>query len=70
MNKESKHALVFWLTLAAAAIALLMALIVTAAEIYVRWKLNQNFTFLGGFQLEALTLFGGGLLAALIFKRD
>ena len=67
MHKET--GLVYWLSVVSAALALLIVFVVTAFELYVRWKLNQNFTFLGGFELEALTLLGGGLLAMLYLKR-
>jgi len=44
--------MLFWFTVLTAIIIFIIVL----AEIYVRWKLNQSFTFLGGFELEALTL--------------
>lgn len=34
-------------------------------EAYVRWSLNQNFTFLGGWELEALTVSAFGLMFGL-----
>lgn len=37
-----------------------------AVQGYVRWKINQNFTFLGGMELEALTLASFGLLVSLV----
>ena len=37
------------------------------AQTYVRWNLNKDFTFLGGFELEALTLSAFGLLGTLVF---
>lgn len=37
-----------------------------AVQAYVRWKINQNFTFLGGVELEALTVASFALLIALV----
>jgi hypothetical protein len=51
-------------------VAVLSALTVAgiiAAELYVRWKLNQNFTFLGGDSLAALIVSSFGLLLGLSF---
>lgn len=53
-----------------ALVALIAAAVIVAFQLYVRWKVNQNFTFLGGFELEALTIMGAGLLAALYLKRE
>ncbi len=36
-------------------------------EAYVRWSINQNFTFLGGDELPALTLASFGLLFGLVY---
>ena len=36
-------------------------------EAYVRWSLNQNFSFLGGEELPALTLASFGLLLGLVY---
>ena len=52
MKKEKYESMLFWFTVLTAIIIFIIVL----AEIYVRWKLNQSFTFLGGFELEALTL--------------
>lgn len=43
----------------------------TIAQTYVRWKLNQNFTFLGDWGLPSLViLFLGQSLGLLFAKRD
>ncbi|MFA7310199.1 MAG: hypothetical protein WC050_04835 [Candidatus Paceibacterota bacterium] len=70
MKKETKHSVVFWCSLMTALVALIAAAVIVAFQLYVRWKVNQNFTFLGGFELEALTIMGAGLLAALYLKRE
>ena len=38
-----------------------------ALEAYVRWSLNQNFMFLGGDELPALTIASFGLLFGLVY---
>lgn len=37
------------------------------AQAYVRWTINQNFSFLGGFGLEALSLLVLGQIIALSY---
>lgn len=59
----------------ASAVAVLFFIIVLglgALQAYVRWFVNQNFTFLGGFELEAATVGAFALLIALLFtsRRD
>lgn len=39
----------------------------TGAQTYVRWKLNQNFTFLGDLGLPSLVALFGAQLFALIY---
>lgn len=70
MNKESRQTFVFWLSAMTACLALLSVIGISAAEMYIRWKINQDFSFLGGWELEAITLLGGGLLAVLLLRRD
>ena len=65
MKKEIKQSLVFWLSFTTTVLSVLALIGFVAAQTYVRWKLNQNFTFLGGFELEALTLLALGLMGIL-----
>lgn len=51
----------FW----AAVISFIGLLAILGLQMYVRWALNQNFTFLGGFELEALTASVFALIATL-----
>jgi uncharacterized BrkB/YihY/UPF0761 family membrane protein len=41
--------------------------VLLVAQIYVRWKVNQDFIFLGGHALEALTLGMFFLLMTLVY---
>jgi len=54
-SPERRERLVFWSSVLVAKISLLLVFALIGFEIYVRWFINQNFTFLGGFELEALT---------------
>lgn len=58
MNKLTPESQERFLTNAAVIATIVFAIAVAAiiiAQIYVRWSLNQNFTFLGGGELETLT---------------
>lgn len=52
-------------------ISLIVSLLLTfgfiAAQTYVRWTINQNFTFLGGDELETLTASSFALLIVLAY---
>lgn len=51
----------------AAVLAVVIVFGLVIAQGYVRWSVNQNFTFLGGNELEALTLAAFGLLFGLAY---
>ncbi len=59
--------IVSWLALVAAVLSFVAVISIMALEMYVRWKLNQNFTFLGGEGLAALTIASFGLILGLSF---
>ena len=48
-----------------AVLSLLSTLAFVMAQAYVRWSMNQNFTFLGGNELEVLTFSAFALLLGL-----
>jgi hypothetical protein len=50
-----------------AILAIVLTFILIIAQAYVRWSVNQNFTFLGGNALEALTLAAFGLIWGLAY---
>lgn len=59
MNKltpESREKILTNAAMAIAAVLAVLVAIIVIAQMYVRWSLNQNFTFLGGGELEVLTL--------------
>jgi len=59
--------IVSWLALIMAILSALAVAGIIGAELYVRWKLNQNFTFLGGDSLAALIIASFGLVLGLSF---
>jgi uncharacterized membrane protein YidH (DUF202 family) len=48
-------------------ISLVLLCVLILAQVYVRWTINQSFTFLGGGELEALTVSVFALVIAIIF---
>lgn len=62
-TSEKRSQLISSLTSVLAIIAVVAAFGLIIAQVYVRWSLNQNFTFLGGNVLEALLIAGFGTLA-------
>lgn len=66
MTHEQKEKLLFGFSFIIAAVSIIAVAAFIAAQAYVRWKINQNFTFLGGSELEALTLGAFGLVIALL----
>ena len=58
---------VTWVSLITAVLSIIAVTGIVAAELYVRWKLNQNFTFLGDNELSALILASFGLILGLSF---
>lgn len=56
-----------WVSLITAVLSVVAVAGIMTAEIYVRWKVNQNFTFLGGDALAALIIASFGLLLGLNF---
>ena len=64
-HSEGRHHFVMMLALVLSILAILVAFGFIIAQAYIRWSLNQNFSFLGGNVLEALLISGFGTLAYL-----
>jgi uncharacterized membrane-anchored protein len=67
MKKEMKQRLVFWLSFVTAVLSVLALIGFVAAQAYIRWKLNQNFTFLGEAGIPSLAVLVVGLVSALAY---
>ena len=63
-----KKNFVLWLSRLVILVSFVAVAALSIAQAYVRWKLNQNFTFLGGGELEVLTAGAFALLLALVWK--
>lgn len=59
--------MIYWSALLSAIIIFVLVFVIGAWEMYVRWKMNQNFTLLGGFELEALTVSATALILGLMY---
>jgi len=71
MKKETKESLVFWFTVVSTALTFTVLLVLIAAQAYIRWKLNQNFTVLGEAGVPALAiLLLGQILGLLRYVRS
>jgi hypothetical protein len=67
-NNHSKGGLQ-QITVVSAVLMLTVAFIICLFQAYVRWFLNQEYTVLGGWTLEALTISSTALLVALSLKK-
>ena len=65
--RSRRERAVFRLAYGSALLSALMVVGFIAAQAYVRWSLNQNFTFLGGGELEVLTGATAGIIIGLAF---
>lgn len=54
--QERREALVFKLAFISIIVVSVIVALLLGLEVYVRWYLNKDFVFLGGFELEALTV--------------
>lgn len=59
--------IISWLSIITAVVSVLAVAGIVGGELYVRWKLNQNFTFLGGDSLAALIIASFGLVLGLSY---
>lgn len=64
-DKQQKR--VFKLAFFTSLLSLFIVGLLVIAQTYVRWTLNQNFTFLGGSEFEALTVSSFALTLGLAF---
>ena len=69
MNKFISEKNMYKVSFGVAWFSVLVVFIFIAVQSYVRWTINQNFTFMGGFELEAFTLGTFALMVALLFAK-
>lgn len=58
---------VLWFYIIATVVSYILVIKLAALEAYVRWSLNQNFSFLHGFGLESLALLALGQTLGLLY---
>lgn len=63
----SRSTFIYYLSIGITMLSLITVAALVGLTIFVRWKLNQNFTFLGGWELEALTIGTFALTASLAY---
>lgn len=67
-NKEyDRERFTFIMGVVIAALWMLLVTGLIIAQIYIRWTINQSFTLLGGFELEALTFSVFALILGLVY---
>lgn len=64
-NKQERVTFLFGVTIAA--VWMVVVFVLVLAQLYIRWSINQNFTLLGGFELEALTFSTFALILGLVY---
>jgi uncharacterized membrane protein YkgB len=63
--KEKHEKTVYKFSMAIAIVSMIVIAVLLIAQAYVRWYINQSFTFLGGYELEVLTISVFALLIGL-----
>jgi len=63
---DKRHNFIYRFGLTVSILSAVTFFVILFAQIYVRWYINQNFTFLGGFGLESLSLLVLGLTLGLL----
>jgi hypothetical protein len=67
-NKEqNREKITFIMAVVVAALWMAGVAGLIIAQIYIRWSINQSFTLLGGFELEALTFSVFALMLGLVY---
>jgi len=64
---ERRQTIIFRLALTSAVLGLIITLALVGLEVYVRWFKDKGFTFLGGFELGALTISVFVLIIGMIY---
>ena len=64
---HEREQVLFYLSLGATSLALVVTFALIGAEAYVRWSVNQDFSFLGGNTLEVLVVGTFLLLFGLVY---
>ena len=66
-NDKNRERITFLFAVVITALWMLIVAGLIIAQIYIRWSVNQTFTLLGGFELEALTFSVFALVLGLVY---
>lgn len=66
-RQEKRERLIFHSSVIVSVITLLVVFAFIGFQTYVRWKINQNFTVLGGNELEVLTISVFALIFGVVY---
>lgn len=64
-TQEKRERFVFYFSVTTSILLLLVVLLLVGFQTYVRWFVNQNFTLVGGNELEVLTVSMSALVLAI-----
>lgn len=67
MNKNSRETLIYRIGIISTILSGVLFFGIILCELYIRWKINQDFTLLGNLELPALAMLLLGLIAVLSF---
>lgn len=68
MDNKKHECTIYWVSLVSAILMIVLGIVVSMVEMWVRWQVNKDFTFLGGGELAALTISGAALLLGLMYS--
>jgi len=66
-KEEKREQFIYRFSVGVSVLSLAAVLIITGIQTYIRWFINQNFTVIGGSQLEALTISAFALIIVLAY---
>lgn len=67
LTQERRQTLVFRLAFISTLLSTIIVFVLIGLEVYVRWIVNKDFAFLGGFELETLTISTFVLILGMIY---
>lgn len=65
--KEKRERFIFRLSAVVSVLASIVVFLLVGLQVYIRWFINQNFTVLGGNELEVLTISVFALIVSMAY---
>lgn len=69
-ESKQRESVIFWVTFSVATLSFMVFIALIGAEAFARWRINQDFTFLGGYALESLGVLSLGLFLGLLRRKS